>query len=109
MGGGAQIVDSAVGAAADEYAIHRDVHDGRAGFQAHVDQCAFRGFLVVEVLEVVRVGDARGDAADHAGIGAPGDLRSDLFGLQLHGDVELCVCVTGELAPLGISPAMATI
>src|SRR5277367_7072038 len=99
MRGGAEVVDTGIGTAADEDAVDGDIDDGRAGFEAHVMQGAFGGFLIVEILEVVRVGNAGGYATDHTGIGAPSDLRGDLFGLQFHGDVELCARVAGELLP----------
>jgi hypothetical protein len=99
--GGAEIVDAGIGAAADKDAVDVDVNDGSAGFQSHVLQGALGGFLVVEIFEVVGIGNASGYAADHSGIGAPGDLRSDLFGLQFYGDVEFCAFVAGKLLPAG--------
>src|SRR5262249_33160144 len=88
MRGSAKIVQARVGAGADEDAVDGNVHDGRAGLQPHVFERTLRGLLIVEVGEIVRVGDAAVDAGDHAGIGAPGDLRSDLFGLESDGHVE---------------------
>jgi hypothetical protein len=38
LGGGAQILDAAVGAGADEHAIDRDVGDLLAAFEPHVLQ-----------------------------------------------------------------------
>src|SRR6266404_327006 len=97
--GGAEIVDAGVGAGTNEDAIDGNIHDGRAGFQAHVDQGALRRVLIIEVAEGVRVGHAGGDAGDHAGIGAPGDLRRDVFRVQLHGHVELGAVVAAQLFP----------
>src|SRR5882762_2405265 len=96
---GAQIIKARIGARANEYAIHRNVDDGRAGFQPHIFECALGGFLVVEVLEVVRIGDARRDARDHAGIRAPGDLRSDLLRLQLDLHVKVGAAIALEQFP----------
>src|SRR6266446_5007578 len=58
-------------ARADEYTVHGNIHNGRAGFQPHIFERALGGFLIVQVLEVVRIGNARRDARDHARIGAP--------------------------------------
>ena len=96
MRGGAQIVDARIGAGADEDAIDGNVHDRRAGFQAHVDERALGGFLVVGIAEGAGVGHAAGDLRDHAGIGSPGDLRRDVGGLQLDGGVEFRVRIGGE-------------
>src|SRR5882762_7688943 len=96
---GAQIIKARIGARANEYAIHRNVDDGRAGFQPHIFECALGGFLVVEDLEVVRIGDARRDARDHAGIRAPGDLRSDLLRLQLDLHVKVGAAIALEQFP----------
>ncbi len=71
----------------------------RAGFQAHVDQGALGGFLIVGIAEGVRVGHARGHTGNHAGIRAPGDLRSDVFRVQLHGHIEFGVVVAAQLLP----------
>src|SRR5437899_1271238 len=51
MRGGAEIIESRIGARADEDAVHRNIHDGRARLEAHVFQRAFRGLLIVEILE----------------------------------------------------------
>src|SRR5437879_4947832 len=97
--GGAQIIEARIGARADEHAVHGNIHDGRAGFEAHVFQRAFRGLLIVEILEIVRIGDARGDAGNHAGIRAPGNLRCDLLGVQLYGHIKLCAVVAPQCSP----------
>src|SRR6267378_8621682 len=55
MRGGAEIIEARIGAGADEDAVHGNIHDGCAGFQPHVFQRAFRGLLIVEILEVMRV------------------------------------------------------
>src|SRR2546425_456974 len=99
MCGGAQIVEARIRARADEHAVHGNIYDGRAGFQAHVFESTFRSLLIIQILEVVRIGDARGDAGNHAGIGAPGDLGSDLLGVELDGHVEFRAVVTLELLP----------
>src|SRR6266404_1758400 len=99
MRGGAEIVNARIGAGADEDAVDGNVHDGRAGFKAHVDQGALRRFLIVQIAEGVRVGHARSYASDHAGIGAPGDLRRDVFGVQLDGHVEPGAVVAAQLLP----------
>src|SRR6201999_4382926 len=65
----------------------------------HVFEGAFGGFLVVEILEIVRVGDAAVDAGDHAGVGAPGDLRGEFGGVEFDGEVVSGACVGFEFAP----------
>jgi len=99
MSGGAEIVNAGIGAGADEDAVDGDVHDGSAGLQAHVFQGAFSGFLIVEVAEIARVGNAAGDAGDHAGIGAPGHLGSELVGVEFDSGIEFCAIVGLELLP----------
>ncbi len=47
----------------------------------------------------MRIRDARGDAGDHAGIGAPGDLRCDFLGVELDGHVEFRAVVAAQLLP----------
>src|SRR5579859_3199757 len=69
--GGAQIVEPRIGARTDEDAVHGNIRDRRAGFEPHVFQSAFGGFLIVQILEVVRIGHARVHAGDHAGIRPP--------------------------------------
>src|SRR5579859_116102 len=97
--GGAQIVEPRIGARTDEDAVHGNIRDRRAGFEPHVFQSAFGGFLIVQILEVVRIGHARVHAGDHAGIRPPRNLRRDLFGLQLDGHVKLCAIVGMQLLP----------
>src|SRR5882762_9702432 len=99
MRGGAEIIEARIGARADEDAVHGNIHDGRPGLQPHVFERAFRGLLIVEILEVVRIRDARGDAGDHAGVSSPSDLRSDLFGVELDGHIKFRAVVGLELLP----------
>src|SRR5467141_4012586 len=99
MRGGAEIIEARIGARADEDAVHGNIHDGRPGLQPHVFERAFGGLLIVEILEVVRIRDARGDAGDHAGVSSPSDLRSDLFGVELDGHIKFRAIVGLELLP----------
>ena len=96
---GAEIVEAGIRAGADEDAVHGNIRDRRAGFEAHVFQCAFGSFLIVRVFEVVRVRDARRDARDHAGICAPSNLRRYLFGLQLDCHIEFGIFIGMQLFP----------
>jgi len=99
MRGGAEIIEARIGAGADEDAVHGNIHDGRAGLKAHVFQRAFRSLLIIEIREVMRIRDARGDAGDHTGVRSPGDLRSNLLGVELDGHVEFRAVVGLELLP----------
>ncbi len=99
MRGGAKIVEARIGARADENTIHGNVRDRRAGLEAHILQRAFCSFLIVQIFEVVRIGNARVHAGDHARIRAPGNLRRDLFGLQFDNHVELGAIVRMQLFP----------
>src|SRR6266481_1271541 len=99
MRGGPEIIEARIGARADEHAVHGNIHDGRAGFEPHVFESAFRGFLIVEILEVMRIGNAGGDAGDHSRIGAPGDLRSNLLRLQLDLHVKVGAAIALEQLP----------
>ena len=97
--GGAKIVEPGIGAGADEDAVDGNIHNGCSGFKAHVLERALGGFLIVEILEVVRVGNARGDAGNHARVGAPGDLRSDVRCIEFDLHIEMCAAVTFEQFP----------
>src|SRR5438876_7762034 len=97
--GGAEIIEPRIGARADEHAVHGNIHDGRAGFEPHVFQRALRGLLIIEILEIMRIGDAGGDAGNHTGIRAPRNLRSDLLGVQLDGHIKLCAVVAAQRFP----------
>src|SRR5437016_4149660 len=99
MRGGAQIVEARICAGADENAVDADVRNRSAGLQAHVFQRALGSFLIVQVLKVMRIGNARVDAGDHAGVGAPGNLRRDLFGLEFDNHVELGSIVRTQKFP----------
>jgi len=99
MGGCAEIVETGIGAGADEDAVHGNVHDGSAGLEAHVFKGAFGGFLIVEVAEIVGIGNAAVDTGDHAGVGAPGNLRGELIGVEFDGGVEFGAVVGLEEFP----------
>src|SRR5260370_6321795 len=53
MRGGAEVIEARIGARADQYAVHGNIHDGRAGFEAHVFQRALVAFLIVANLELL--------------------------------------------------------
>jgi hypothetical protein len=57
LGGGAQVLDAAVGAAADEHGVDADVADRRAGLEAHVLERPGDGLALGRVVEVVGRGD----------------------------------------------------
>ncbi len=99
MGGGAEVVETGIGAGANKDTVQGNVHDGSAGLEAHIFEGAFGGFLIVEVAEIVGIRDAAGDAGDHAGVGTPGDLRGELIGVKFDGGVEFCSIVGLELLP----------
>src|SRR5579884_1104492 len=99
MRGGAQIVEPRIGAGADEDAVHGNVHNRRASLEAHVMKGALGGFLVIGIRERAGIGHAAGDRSDHAGVGAPGDLRGDLLCLELDGHVEFRAVVGSQRFP----------
>src|SRR5436190_1133958 len=72
LGGGAQILDAAVGAGADEDDVDLGVSDGLPGLEAHVVQRPFDLVFLV-ALVVVGVGNAAVDGDYVFRRGAPGD------------------------------------
>ena len=80
--GQAQILQARVGAGADEDAVERNVGDARAGLERHVLERARRGLAVHGISKGIRVRNAARNVRDHAGVGAPGDLRRDFGGVR---------------------------
>ena len=100
-GRGAQIFNAAVGAGADEDAIDRDFFERRAGFQIHVLEARSKDFAVELVGRGGGVGHSGGDGRDHAGAGAPADVRNERGGVDDQFAIEFCAGIGGQLAPLG--------
>lgn len=95
-----QVLDAAVGAAADEYGVYFDVLDAHAGFKAHILE---RDLDVLGVVagRLVGIGDDTGHVGDHAGAGAPGDLGGYLRGIDDELAVEFGPGVRGKRFPVG--------
>lgn len=100
LGGGAQVLDAAVGAGAHEDGVHLDGAQRLPGLQAHVLQGLFGGEALRGVLVRSRVGDGRGKRCALARVGAPGDERRQLGGLDDHLGVELGVVVRTQRLPV---------
>ncbi len=98
-GGGTQIFDAAVGAGADEYAVQCQRLHRLAGFQTHVFERLSGGFALIVALEVGWIGDTADDRNDLAWVGAPTDLRGDIFGIVNFDAVVFGAGIAGELAP----------
>ena len=63
-------------------------------------QGALGSFLIVGIGERARIGNARSDSSDHAGIGAPGDLRRDVWGVEFDGEIELGIFIGMQETPI---------
>ena len=72
---------------------------GVPGLEAHVAQRALGRLAVAGAVEVVGRGHAVGDADDHAGVGAPGDLRRDRRDVDDDLAVEARAVVAAQVAP----------
>ncbi len=91
-GGGAQILDAAIGAGADEDAVDLHIGQRRARLQTHIGERAFdTGALVAHRAIVAGSGTLAGDRQRLFGRGAPGDHRRDVGGVERDLDVELRV------------------
>ena len=100
--GGPQVFDPAVGAGADEHAIDRDRR--RSACRASGPCTPARAATVlrsVSIGEFGRVGHLAADRRDLAGIGAPGDLRRDVGGVEDLDAVVLRAGIGGQLLPAG--------
>src|SRR6202451_4177240 len=98
VGGGAQILDPAVGAGADEHGVDRDLLERRAGRQAHVGEGALGG---VRVLGLARRRDGGAKRQRLARGGAPGEVRRERGRVDRDLVVEDGALVGPELAPVG--------
>ena len=99
--GGAQVLDPAVGAGADEDPVDRDLVDGRARRQAHIVERDAHGLAPVGVLRLARIRDSAGDRHRVLRAVAPGDHRRDLAAVKRHLLVEDRVRVARQPSPMG--------
>lgn len=99
LGGGAEILDTGVGARTDEDLVDRDVLHGGAGGQAHVFKSALAGELAVLILEVIGAGNDAVDGDDILGGGTPGDGGDDVLAVDDDGLVVDGIFVRGEAGP----------
>ena len=97
----AQILDPAVGAAADEDAIDRQPGDRLARGQPHISERAFLRGAVERVGGGARIGDMVVDRDDLRRVGAPGDHRAQHVRRNGHLAIEARVGGACERAPLG--------
>src|SRR6516225_8761719 len=95
----AQVIQPRICARADEYAIHRNIHNGCSRLQSHILQCALGGLLIVQILELMRIRYTSIHARDHSRIRSPGYLRCDLLGLKLNRAVKLRSLVALQQLP----------
>ncbi len=109
LGRGAQVLDPAVGAGAYEDGVHLDGPQRLAGLQPHVLQGLFGGVALRSVFVRSRVGDVGRKRRALAGVGAPGDERRQLGGLDDDLGVELGVRVRLQGLPVrdGRVPVLA--
>lgn len=99
LGGGAEILDTGVGARANENLVDCNVLHGGAGRQAHVFESALAGKLAVLVLEVIGAGNDAVDGDDVLGGGTPGDGGDDVLAVDDDGLVVDGIFVGGQAGP----------
>ena len=87
-GGIAHVLDSGVGARADEHLVDAHIADGHIGLQRHVLQSAFDGAALVGVFFALGIGHAVVDGQHHLRRGAPGDLWPNGSRVKLDHAVE---------------------
>src|SRR3546814_5912699 len=95
LGRRAQILDAAVGTAADEDMLHGNVPQRRAGGEAHIVERLPRVRLPRRIGEALRIGYGGGDRGDVFRARAPGDIGRDLRRVQTNGPVEAGATVRG--------------
>ena len=108
-GGGAQVLDAAVGAAADEDRVHRNLAHRGTGLEVHVFEGALGGRAGRLIGEVLGGRDGGRERHALAGVSAPGDEGLDVGGLEDHLGVENSVLIGGEGGPVfdGAIPVLA--
>src|SRR5262249_42012854 len=95
----AQILDSRIGARADENLVDLYAPNRRPRLEPHVLERALHALALRRVLLLVRIGHAVLDGDDHLGRSAPGHLWRDLARIELHFAIELCIRVTDKRLP----------
>ena len=100
-GGLAQVVDTAVGARADEHGVHGDVLDRHAGLESHVGQRPLGGGALGGVGDLVGLRHVRGDWQALAGVGSPRHEGAELGRVDVHDLVEHGVVIGLERLPVG--------
>lgn len=100
LGGRTQVLDTAVGARANEHLVDGDVFHAGIRCQTHVLQGAFRGRLRDWIGERRRVWDATGDGDDVLRRGTPGDGGNDFSGVDADFAVKLGGFVGLERLPV---------
>src|SRR6516164_6368595 len=86
-GGGAEIADAGIGAAADEYDVHRMAEQRLASFESHVAEGFFHRFAFDGVGYGGGIGHRRRDSDSHAGVGAISDHRLERVGVDRNGTI----------------------
>ena len=99
VGGGAQVFDAAVGAAADKHVLDFDFGQLLPRGQPHVFQAFAYRFLLGGVGEAFRRWDRAADRGGVFGAGAPGDGGADVRCVDPHRFVERGARIGGEAAP----------
>ncbi len=108
-GRGAQVLKTSVGAGADEHGVHGDVLDAHARLESHVGDGALgRGALGL-VVDRGRIRNGAGDLGALARVGAPSDVRFEVFGVDGHFLVEHGVVIGLQRLPVfdGLVPHFA--
>ena len=99
-GGHAQVLKTAVGAGADEHGVHGDVLDAHARLQSHVGDGTLGGGTLGLVVEGGRIRHHAGDLHALARVGAPRDVRLEVFGVDGHFLVEHGIVIGLQRLPI---------
>ena len=100
-GSGAQILDPAVGAGADENPIDRNVRQCHARFQIHIGKSVAQRFCFGRIGFRSRIGNVRCDCGGMFRARAPGGCRCDVFCIEHDLAIEDRFVVAGKLTPVG--------
>lgn len=103
LGGSAEILDTGVGAGADEDLVDLNVLHGGAGNETHVLDHATASSLLALGSEGLGVGNNTGDGDNVLGGGTPGNSGDDILAVDEDIDIVLGIGVGGERLPVGDS------
>ena len=99
-GGGAHILDTAIGAGADKGAVDLDIGDRLVGLEVHIFERLADGVLLLLFRRGGRIGHAAVDRRHILGAGAPGYVRRDCLGVERDILVVSSAGIGGQRVPI---------